>query len=322
MKLRTAQWLTAAVCVIGGASAFAQQVGTSRGFKAIYVFGDSLADTGNLPSLFPFVPPYDPHRACNGKLFVDFLAEFYGIAPVAPSTAGGTNYAWGGATATPGLEFVPGTSGIDQAQQYLDGVGGIADNKGVYIVEFGLNDLFARLLGGADPHAAAIDTAANVEILLRMLVSAGARHVWVVQPARRNDPIDRLLDTVIPGFSATLQSTIEQYDAELARVVDAIGHDDVRTADFGEIEDGIRAHPDAYGFADVTHACITQWPVPWWTPGITACSEPNTYLYWDSSHRTEQAHRVYAAFLATSRRNRAGRGEQDTHGDHAQADLR
>ncbi|XP_019099253.1 PREDICTED: GDSL esterase/lipase At1g28580-like [Camelina sativa] len=91
-----------------------------REFKSIISFGDSIADTGNLlglsdPNELPHVafPPYGETffhhptgRFSNGRLIIDFLAEFLGL-PLVPPFYGsqhanfekGVNFAVGGATA-------------------------------------------------------------------------------------------------------------------------------------------------------------------------------------------------------------------------------
>ncbi|KFK44742.1 hypothetical protein AALP_AA1G297000 [Arabis alpina] len=91
-----------------------------RNFKSIISFGDSIADTGNLvglsdPNDLPHVafPPYGETffhhptgRFSNGRLVIDFMAEFLGL-PLVPPFYGshnanfekGVNFAVGGATA-------------------------------------------------------------------------------------------------------------------------------------------------------------------------------------------------------------------------------
>ena len=70
----------------------------ARPSPLLYVVGDSLSDQGNAFALtggtFP-PPPYD-QRASNGPVAVEYLADALGV-PLAPSAAGGTNYAVVGA---------------------------------------------------------------------------------------------------------------------------------------------------------------------------------------------------------------------------------
>jgi outer membrane lipase/esterase len=69
----------------------------------LFVFGDSLSDSGNASNrsfgFFPPTPPYQ-NRFTNGKVAVEYLWDSFnpGNPTFTPSLLGGTNYAIGGAT--------------------------------------------------------------------------------------------------------------------------------------------------------------------------------------------------------------------------------
>ena len=72
-------------------------------FEDIIVFGDSLADVGNVNistngTQFPS-PPYNNGRATNGITIIELIAQQMGLDDSAslPSLAGGDNYAFAGA---------------------------------------------------------------------------------------------------------------------------------------------------------------------------------------------------------------------------------
>ena len=52
-------------------------------FAELYVFGDSLSDTGNTFDFtagnIPPTPPYFPGRFSNGLIWIDYLAEYLGL---------------------------------------------------------------------------------------------------------------------------------------------------------------------------------------------------------------------------------------------------
>ncbi|KAJ7964782.1 GDSL esterase/lipase [Quillaja saponaria] len=96
-------------------------------YTSIFSFGDSLADTGNLYFAFQevqcFFPPYGETyfhhptgRCSNGRLIVDFIAEYFGLPLLKPymrikngeledaNVEKGVNFAVAGATAL-GIEF-------------------------------------------------------------------------------------------------------------------------------------------------------------------------------------------------------------------------
>ena len=74
-------------------------------FDKVYVFGDSLSDTGNVLTFtggqFP-TSPYAPGRFSNGDIWIDYLTGQLNLTvdPFATDMAAddGTNFAVGGAT--------------------------------------------------------------------------------------------------------------------------------------------------------------------------------------------------------------------------------
>jgi phospholipase/lecithinase/hemolysin len=86
---------------MAGALVLAMVPGPASAIASLYVFGDSLADSGNAFALTGFFPPppYD-QRFSNGPVAVDRMAEGLGLT-LLPSTVGGTNYAVGGAMTGP-----------------------------------------------------------------------------------------------------------------------------------------------------------------------------------------------------------------------------
>src|SRR5208283_4429935 len=85
---------------------FAVAPAQAGSFSALYAFGDSLSDVGNVfnatggaePS-----PPYAMGQFSNGPVWVQDLAKIAGLSPLAPSgppgfSTGGSDYAWGDAT--------------------------------------------------------------------------------------------------------------------------------------------------------------------------------------------------------------------------------
>src|SRR3984957_20642506 len=71
-------------------------------YTAIYAFGDSLSDAGNLfaesESTIPLKPYVDGHFS-NGPTWVEDLSQMLGLGPMKPflTSNNGTNYAFGGA---------------------------------------------------------------------------------------------------------------------------------------------------------------------------------------------------------------------------------
>ena len=61
-------------------------------YSAMYVFGDSLTDTGNVSlatfGLLPVSPPYADRSFSNGPVWAQDLAKSLGLPPLQPSLAG------------------------------------------------------------------------------------------------------------------------------------------------------------------------------------------------------------------------------------------
>ena len=77
-------------------------------YLELYVFGDSLSDSGNTYSAFgtPESPPYWQGRYSNGKNWVDFSTEWMGISNlVGRGSANGNNRAFGAASTGNGMQF-------------------------------------------------------------------------------------------------------------------------------------------------------------------------------------------------------------------------
>ena len=80
-------------------------------YDALYVFGDSYCDVGNIFVATGGAEPAAPYyngRFSNGPIWLDHVAGFLGL-PLKPSILGGTDYAFGGAWATAPQSFPGGT---------------------------------------------------------------------------------------------------------------------------------------------------------------------------------------------------------------------
>lgn len=87
---------------------FAAPAAAQTSYSSLYVFGDSLVDSGNafIASDFTEAPLQDGYffgRFSNGPNFADYLGFSLTGTPATPALLGGTNFGVGGATAA----FVP-----------------------------------------------------------------------------------------------------------------------------------------------------------------------------------------------------------------------
>lgn len=150
-------------------------------YSKLYVFGDSLSDTGNLYASGITTPPagsgYLDGRFSNGIPWIQDLANQLGLQAIPSSTPGGTNYAFGGALidAPAMVEGVSVPSVAAQIQDYLNqagqpGAGGV-DPNALFVVQ-------GRFGGGGDAQ-----NGAALAGLVGQLANAGARNFLVIGPA-------------------------------------------------------------------------------------------------------------------------------------------
>ena len=145
-------------------------------YDALYVFGDSYCDVGNLFAVSGYPPaPYYMGRFSDGPIWLDHVAGFLHV-PLTPSILNGTDYAFGGAWATADQPLGTGQipSVPTQVGQYLLQHGGKADPDALYIIEGGGNDIVDTTTGS--PEVLGHEIARKLADSEEMLRKAGARH--------------------------------------------------------------------------------------------------------------------------------------------------
>ena len=255
-------------------------------FSAIYTFGDSLSDAGNASivtsntfpgpgyatrtvPLIPFpVGYYTNPQVGSGPagLWIDQLAVKLGMTDPQPALAplGGTNFAIGSADTGAGA-----ASMSNQIAFFLSLTGGAAPSSGLYTFWGGANDIF----DGLNPVTAA-DNVANQILALH---AAGANNfLWLNLPS-----LGKVPDlSGNPAGIALANAASTLFDAEYTSrllALDALGIN-VIGVDVNALFNSINANPAAFGFANITTACMT-----------TAGCNPNSALYWDGEHPTTYA---------------------------------
>lgn len=171
--------------LITAAFALSSAVANAASYTSVTFFGDNLSDTGNFfLATGGAVPaaPYFSGRFSDGPVWTEYLATSLGFS-AAPSLAGGSNYAIGGAR-TGATSSPPGV--LAQANGiWAPANPGGADPNGLYVVVGGGNDLrdarsAFQTNSAADQagrQAAAQAAATNLISVLSLLASQGAQHV-------------------------------------------------------------------------------------------------------------------------------------------------
>lgn len=287
-----------AAAALAGASLLAIP-GAASAYGSLYVFGDSVSDSGNValaigqPSGVPqqvtgnsYIPdyPYFPSgRYSNGAVWAEGFAAGLGL-PLLPSLVGGNNYAYAGAR-TAGND-IPVPSLNTQAQQFIGSVQGLAPSDALYVIaEVGndARDALAAIAGGADPQAtmqlAATSYASDLGAIVDDLRAAGAQHFLVFENVNLG-----LVPAVaaMGASSAALASslTLQMNSALNDRLRGATGVTLFDTYSFLSI---VVQNPGAFGFGNSADAC-----------GAIAQADCSSYVFWDGLHPTAAMHQLIA----------------------------
>jgi outer membrane lipase/esterase len=267
---------------------------------AIYAFGDSLSDVGNVYAASgDMIPgaPYVNGQFSNGPVWVQDLASALGLAPLSASLVGGSDYAYGGAETgttpvhTANASDLTGPTG--QVAQF-QATHSSADPNALYTIWIGSNDLLDILTGASPSQYAADITAAvgNVDSAIGSLAADGAKNFLLLTVPDLGKTPDALAGGPVVQFAASALAA--EFDSALVSNVDAIASVDslnLSTLDTYSLLDAIVANPAMYGFTNVTNPCLTG-AIDY--VGGTACASPNQYLFWDDLHPTAAGHAIVA----------------------------
>ena len=251
---------------------------TATPYSSIFVFGDSTSDNGRRLVLEGIpLAPYFQGRHSNGPVAVEVFASNLGLN----SSSGLTNYAVGGALSGHGNvdpnPLVANTGLLDQYQTFTQSHS-IADPNALYFIWGGDNDINA--CQGSSRSACTGTQISNVvnnlDTLIGNLSGLGAKHFLVVGSYGGGSNKQTLRDSLasnLPIEAALLQADILYFDAR------------------NVLLDMISAQ-NPYGFTNTSAAnpCYTG---NLRGVGGTLCSDPNSYVFWDTQgHLTAAAQTI------------------------------
>lgn len=287
----------ATALVAGAFLSFGASVQAMPAFSDMYIFGDSLSDSGNVAdkmgSLWNITIPYGENgRFSNGPVWHEHLSDRLGMARETFSRNGGNNYAYGGAKVDSGdfITSLAADSYKEQITDYTAGLGGNqADSNALYISWIGGNDI--RGLVGESNTQSAIDTALDsLAGMLGNLLNNGVTNLLV----------PNLPDIgAIPEFagnaanSAQASDLTNAWNAGLAQRLDTLyqTHQSAKIYHFDvhSLFQQMMSTPANFGFTDVTNQCRSVGGWFGWRYEIE-CSNADTTLFWDEIHPTTAAH--------------------------------
>ncbi len=305
----------AATVALSACAGFAQ-----ADYSAIYVFGDSLSDMGNLRAVTQ--NPAIPERFSNGPVAMEVLAASLGLSltpshhllpPAATGGVYGNNFAIAGAVAidADGNPATPDTNLPTQINAFLQLHGNQAPDDALYVLMIGGNDIFAArdllVEGGERPRRAAnkrIKAAVkSVEQQLRTLVQAGARTILVINapdvgatpntdlaaaavladaPSKRDSRVARNLEKITRTLSAGYNGRLSQ---AVADVEDDTGVD-IQEFDLFGFFDEMVDNAQEYGYTNTTEACVYGLTGGGWNPSC----DFETFVFFDEIHPTAITH--------------------------------
>jgi phospholipase/lecithinase/hemolysin len=291
----------------------------AAGYTGLYVFGDSLSDSGNNALVFDSLNPPDrprtdlpipdntfvptfPYRSSlltpgvlfdrytNGFVWAELVANALGVPTAGlPSNSGfGTNFAFGGATTGPLDTFPPQFPASLQTQvaTYLGATGNTADPNALYVVAGGGNNVRAAL-------TAIQQNPSNLLTIVNTFATAYAADTFAM--------VDRLLDAgaanvlvwnapdvgVSPAIIAQGASglgTLVSASLNAAMQAQVWQLPGVIPFDLFTFVDQIVAQPSLFGLTDASNACA-----------VSITCDPSGFLFWDGIHPTSAGHALIAS---------------------------
>lgn len=289
-------------CLVAISFLFITAVHAAEGpFRALYVFGDSLSDTGNLAAIRgDFPPPFYQNRVSNGPLAIDVLAERLGLSAQASlyllgRDAGG-NYAVAGARAR-GNDLIDLTS---QVVAFLAQQRNQAPAEALYVVFIGGNDVrSARGAPDAEGGNAIIDDAVSeVADNVQRLIRAGARSLLVMNsPDIGLLPETRLLaqesgDQFLMQRATRLS---ERYRDRLHGALQQLRREHegawLQEVDVYTASRVIAQHSARFGIANVSDACFSTQTLTF-HPDCADGAGFERFYFFDEIHPTAKVHRL------------------------------
>ncbi|ABC32467.1 Phospholipase/lecithinase/hemolysin [Hahella chejuensis KCTC 2396] len=283
-----------------------KETSESRPFSALYVFGDSLSDTGNIGgylSLETDLPsPFYDNRISNGKLIVDYVAESLNLE-VEPSLylgeiTDGTNYAVAGGQADADqnidLDF--------QVDTYMEYHSEEASPKALYLFFIGGNDILEQRGETSPNNTNALNLAADkVAANVQEVIDKGGKNIVVLTVPDVGKTPKVLKESAEPGQEGRSQLVSDltvyfnsQVELKLSQL--NMGDTKVTMINSYQIALDILNNAADYGFTNTTDGCYVTEDLEF----SDICSEEqfDNFYYFDNIHPSGKTHRLIGEKVA------------------------
>ncbi|MFW2373915.1 MAG: SGNH/GDSL hydrolase family protein [Gammaproteobacteria bacterium] len=277
-------------------------------FNQIYVFGDSLSDTGNLASIVGDLPaPYYMNRISNGPIAVETLAAKLGLSAeaslhlVGPEM--GSNYAVARANAYGNDIFDLNT----QLISFQTNHGFMAPADALYVMFIGGNDVRDALYV-ADFTVAKLQVkaaAAEVQHAIESLAQAGAQSFLLVNsPNIAVIPETRLMASYTddPRLTHRAHKLSKLYRTLIHEITRKLDHDNninISEFDLFKFFNKLVKKADRYGFSNSTDACFSPsaYPETLFHPDCNYGMSFDQFIFFDEIHPTARVHELVGEAL-------------------------
>jgi phospholipase/lecithinase/hemolysin len=278
---------------------------TEHGYSRIFIFGASFMDSGNHFAVTGETahPPFEPisfasygvggHRPTNGHTWVEVLAQEMKLTewakPAYRNPAFG-NYAYAYARAR---EVDPPyiTYGPSLSQQVQDWIGnghctGAPMNNTLFVLDTAYADML-DILQGANPDPVLSGMLDSIATNIGILYGCGARNLLIANlpPMGASPGVAEADKAAATGLSWMYNLFVQDI---IAFYSDAMS---ISTFDFFGFLTMVMTTPEAFGFTNVTDACVTPYVIQ-----DAFCKDRDEYLFWDQLHPTKKAHALMGEF--------------------------
>ncbi|HEX3888748.1 MAG TPA: autotransporter domain-containing protein [Phenylobacterium sp.] len=254
---------------------------------SIYVFGDSMSDSGTYADKAP--PGAGKFTTNPDPVWVEIIASQLGLPALTSHAAGGTNYAEGGARVASQLPTPGGlppqfsrTPVVSQVDNFF-AAGGTLNSHSLVVIQGGGNDVFDTLFNGPTY------TPTDIQNLTT------AANALATQVKRVKDA----------GAGVVVTESVPKFDIynQLYKVALAAAKPNVLFFDTFKLVNQVEANPARWGIVNTTDQACKVGPISSYlcTPALYVTPDADkTYLFADSIHFTGAGQRIEADAIGAS----------------------
>lgn len=303
--------LSRACTTVALAAAAVFAAAPAQAYSELVVFGDSLSDNGNAQKAlvargFPLPLPITPYvggRFTNGPTAAEVLATTLGVSL--------NDRAYGGAYSGTGSKFKDITSVLndtgmaDQVSSYIKTAGGPLKTDSLYMVWGGGNDFLDVLVPGVSSEtlqAVGAQAIKNIAGHIGTLYAAGARDFFVPDLAdfsftyvaqQQSAEGQAALSGMTAKFNLGMDMALDRLEGSLSGIT-------IHRFDTNATLRAYRADLLADGGTLTARCWGGSYAGVLASPGMTACSNPDSYFLFDGVHPTSAVHRAMGTAFAAA----------------------